>query len=367
MERGRLLNDVHERTVETVRAFAPLGGMKSPASPLALLLCLCGLLLVSCRESGPARRPLEVEWGGRWNGFGVSFSPYRDGQSPETATYPGVEEIRADLDVVRPYWRLLRTYDSTVVAERTLELIRRDKLPYRVLLGVWVAPERDEKVRAANRREVENGIRLANAYPDIVSAVIVGNETCVFWSFHYLGPDKLLPFVREVRAAVKQPVTVADDHLFWNKTESQALAAEVDFITLHYYALWRGRQLDEGISALEAAHDEVVALHPGVPVIIGETGWATTYEPSLTQPGGEGEKMRGEVSLAAQKRYVGELQQWSQRRRVPVILFEAFDENWKGGGPGSPPTVAEKHWGVFDTQRRPKPAVGALEVIPPGR
>lgn len=322
------------------------------------------LWLVPNADALAPRRSLEVEWGGRWHGFGVSFSPYRDGQSPETAIYPGMEEIRADLDVVRPYWRLLRLYDSTVVAERTLELIRRDKLPYRVLLGVWVAPERDEKMRAANRREVENGIRLANAYPEIVSAVIVGNETCVFWSFHYLGPDKLLPFVREVRAAVKQPVTVADDLLFWNKAESRALAAEVDFITLHYYALWRGRQLEEGVSALEEAHAEVAALHPGVPVIIGETGWATSYEPSLKQPGGEGEIMRGEVSVPAQKRYTDELQAWCHRRRVPVILFEAFDENWKGGGAANPPTVAEKHWGLFDAHRRPKPAVEVLQRIP---
>ena len=191
------------------------------------------------------RRSLELEWDGRWNGFGVSFSPYRDGQSPETQTYPSVEEIRADLHLIRPYWRLLRGYDSTVVAERMLELIRAEKLPFRLMLGVWIAPEPDEAARAANRREVENGIRLANAFPEIVAAVIVGNETCVFWSFHPVGVDTLIPFVREVRAAVRQPVTVADDLVFWNTPESRKLAAEIDFITLHYYALWRSRQLDD--------------------------------------------------------------------------------------------------------------------------
>lgn len=294
----------------------------------------------------------------------MSFNPYRDGQSPETRVFPSAEEILSDLQLVRPYWRLLRTYDSSIVSERMLEQIRREHLPFRVLLGVWISPEKNDAQREANRVQVENGIRLANAFPEIVSAVIVGNETCVFWSFHRVGPEKLLPFVRAVRAGVKQPVTVADDHLFWNKPESRALAAEIDFITLHYYALWRSRQLEEGVSTLAEAYDEVTAFHPGVPVLIGETGWATQHEPSLNQPGGEGSKMKAEVSPAAQKRYVGELQEWSQRRRVPTILFEAFDENWKGGGPGAPATVAEKHWGVFDTQRRPKPAVEALQRIP---
>lgn len=333
-----------------------------------LLICL-SILAAPCiaqatENTGPfARRPLNVEWNGRWNGFGVCFSPYRDGQSPETNTFPAENEILSDLQLIRPYWRLLRSYDSVITTERTLELIRREKLPYRMLLGVWIAPEKDAAAHDANRREVENGIRLANAYPDIVSAVIVGNETCVFWSFHHVGPEKLLTFVREVRASVKQPVTVADDHLFWNTPESRALAAEIDFITLHYYGLWRSRQLEESVPALAAAYDEITAYHPGIPVLIGETGWATQYEASRTQPGGEGEKMKGEVSLAAQKRYVGELQAWSQQHRVPVILFEAFDENWKGGAESSPATVAEKHWGVFDSRRQPKPAVESLERI----
>lgn len=343
--------------------------MKFGSLVLSLLVSAITASATPATESAPplVRRPLSVEWGGRWNGFGVSFSPYRDGQSPETQTYPASAEILSDLELVRPYWRLLRSYDATIVTERTLELIRREKLPYKMLLGVWVAPEKNEAARAANRREVENGIRLANAFPDVVAAVIVGNETCVFWSFHHLGPENLLPFVRAVRAGVKQPVTVADDHLFWNRPESRAVAAEIDFITLHYYALWRSRQLGEGVRALEEAYDEVSTFHPGVPILIGETGWATQHEPSLNQPGSEGEKMKAEVSPAAQRRYIGELQAWSQRRRVPVILFEAFDENWKGGGPGSPATVAEKHWGVFDTQRRPKPAVEALERIPTGK
>lgn len=349
----------------------PRAGLGQNAPMNALRVFLAGVVLgggwlaaLGGAATAVERRPLPLEWDGRWNGFGVAFNPYRDGQSPETKVYPTAEEIREDLRLVQPHWRLLRGYDSTVVTERVLEQIRKEKLPFRVLLGVWIAPERDEAARLANRREVENGIRLANAFPEIVSAVIVGNETCVFWSFHPVGVEKLLPFVREVRAGVKQPVTVADDHQFWNKSESRVLAAEIDFITLHYYALWRGRQLDEAVGALEAAHDEVAALHAGVPVLIGETGWATSYEPSRSQPGGEGDLMKAEVSERAQRRYVGELRAWSERRRVPAVLFEAFDENWKGGGAGVPATVAEKHWGVFDAQRRPKPAVEALPRLP---
>ena len=58
----------------------------------------------------------------------------------------------------------------------------------RVVLGAWIATEYKvadggiaveeyPQARQANRRQVDTLVRLANAYPDIVLAVTVGNET----------------------------------------------------------------------------------------------------------------------------------------------------------------------------------------------
>ena len=41
-----------------------------------------------------------------------------------------------------------------------------------------------------------------------------------------------------------------------------------------------------------------------------------------------------------------------------LFLFEAFDEPWKGD-PGNP-AGAEKHWGLWNVDRTPKPAAAAL-------
>jgi hypothetical protein len=49
-----------------------------------------------------------------------------------------------------------------------------------------------------------------------------------------------------------------------------------------------------------------------------------------------------------------------REHRVPTFLFEAFDENWKGGGLKVSPAAAEKHWGVFDAARRPKSSFAAI-------
>jgi exo-beta-1,3-glucanase (GH17 family) len=342
---------------------------------LRLLFLFAAVAAVFGSPSGHAagalpggRRPLDLQLDGRWIGLGISFSPYRDGQSPDT-TGPSDAEILADLRLVARYWNLLRMYESGPTTERTLRLIREHRLPLRAIIGAWVTTDVTPEQQAKNRLELGNLIRLANAYPDVVLAAAVGNEACVFWSWHRTEPANIARWVREVRAAVRQPVTSADDYNFWNKPESQAVAAEVDFIILHGYALWNGRPLAEGTSWLEQRYEETVQHHPGVPIVIGETGWATSHDPSRNKPGEEGFQMKAEVSVGAQEDYLRQHYRWVNARRIPTILFEAFDENWKGGGSATPPHVVEKHWGVFDAQRKPKASFAAIvrEFYPPDK
>ena len=60
-------------------------------------------------------------------------------------------------------------------------------------------------------------IKLANQYPDIVSSVSVGNEATVDWSDHLVLVDKLISYVRRVKAAVDQPVTFCENYVPWTK------------------------------------------------------------------------------------------------------------------------------------------------------
>ena len=322
-------------------------------------LFLLGAAAVRAGELPGGRRALNLELDGRWIGLGVSFSPYRDGQSPDDAK-PGDAEILADLRLVARYWNLIRLYDAAEVSARTVRLIREHRLPLRVIVGAWLTADLTPGQQQRNREQLAAVVRLANAFPDLVLAVAVGNETCVEWSGHRTEPANIARWAREVRAAVKQPVTSADDYNFWNKPESRAVAAELDFIILHGYALWNGRPLAEGVSWLAAQYDAAVRFHAGTPVIIGETGWATSNDPSRNKPGEEGALMKAEVSVAAQESYLRQHYRWVNERRVPTILFEAFDENWKGGGAKTPARIAEKHWGVFDAQRRPKASFEAI-------
>ncbi len=218
-----------------------------------------------------SRRSFLPELKGRWIGSAICYGPHRDGQRPGGPS-PSAIEIRQDLQLMLPHWNLLRIYGSSEIAETLLEEIKNEKLAMKVMLGAWIAPEAD----AANRQEIDAAIRLANAYPEIVLAVSVGNETLVSWSGHRSPLDRLIDYVRHVRSNVAVPVTVADDFNFWNKPESRALAGEIDFITMHAHPMWNGVQLEDASKWLREQAAAIEAMHSDLDIVIGETGWATS-------------------------------------------------------------------------------------------
>jgi len=275
----------------------------------------------------------------------VCYGPHRDGQRPG-GPGPSAAELREDLSLMQAHWRLLRIYSAGGVAETLLEEIRTGGLEMKVVLGVWIAPE----VADANRTEVDTAIRLANTYPGIVAAVCVGNETQIDWSVHRSPVADLIEHVRRVRGKVTVPVTVADDFNYWNKPESRVLAAELDFILMHAHPLWNGLPLDGALAWLQTQLAEVEALHPGRPVVVGETGWAT----SVHTEGEQAKLIKGQAGEAEQTTFHAAVRTWTEQDKLTVFFFEAFDEAWKGG---DHPAEVEKHWGLYNTDRSPKAAV----------
>lgn len=319
---------------------------------------LTGLLLLPLAAAAApalAVRPLRLEFDGRWIGDGVAYSPYRAGQSPMGAA-PSAEQILEDLRILSRHWQIVRMYDANASAATTLALIREHRLPLRLVLGAWIGRENNAEDLARNRARVDAAIRLAREFSDIVVALNIGNETQVHWSDHPCDPDALIAHLRATRAAVTQPVTTADDFKFWTTPASRRIAAEVDFIMLHAYALWHGRPLAEAMTWVAGVYDEVCRLHPDRQVVLAETGWATAHDPKRNGPGEEGTLIRAETSVAAQTVYLRQHYRWLEERRVATFLFEAFDEPWKGRGATGSPDEVEKNWGVFDQHRRPKPS-----------
>ena len=307
------------------------------------------------REKPFVTRRFDPYLNGEWIGNAVSYGCYRKGQAPGVKG-PSEQEILEDLDIIRQHWNLIRVYGADDDSERILKVIKEKGLPVKVMLGIWLEDEEDHPERKReNARQVLKGIELGNAYPDIIAAINVGNETLVYWSRHRMRQRDLLRYIRMVRKFTRVPVTTADDYIFWEKPESTKLAEEVDFIVVHIYAFWNGKTLDNAIEWMEEIYDHRIrVMHPDKVIAIGETGWATAYNPDKAGPGEQGSLIKGQVGIDAQANYLIQLHRWMHNHQITTFFFEAFDEPWKGGGEESAPSEVEKHWGVYYENREPK-------------
>ena len=289
-----------------------------------------------------------------FKGNGISYGPFRKGQRPG-GKGPTTEQIREDLKILNSDgWQMIRTYGTEPFARKVCEVIKEDKLPIKLMLGAWVATEKDVPAQQkGNRQQVDLAIELANKYPDVVCAVSVGNESQVSWSFHKVEQTTLIKYIRQVRTAIKQPVTVADDFKYWRTKESQALAKELDFIVMHAYAMWLGEQLDNAVDWTKKQFEDVSKQHPDKLIVIGETGWAT----EMADHGEQAKLIKGKPGEKEQQRFLREFTAWARKDKVPYFYFEAFDEPWKGG---DDPREVEKHWGIFREDRTRKAAANKV-------
>jgi exo-beta-1,3-glucanase (GH17 family) len=278
----------------------------------------------------------------RWNGNGICYSGFREGQNPDKGIYPARRQVAEDLRILARNWSLIRTYDSGQHSEDVLAIIRRDRLPLRVQLGVWLSGK--PEAQAANEQQTVNAIRLANQYKDIVAAVSVGNEALVSWSDHRMTEEQLLPYLARIKDGVPQPVTIDDDYLYWQQASPKVVNL-VDFISLHSYPMWGKKDIDEGLSGTLKAIESVRAAQPNKTIVLGELGWATYTDNAQNAP------RAGDESK--QQRYYEEIVAWAKAHRMTIFFFEAFDEPWKGSG-------TEGHWGLYTVDRKAKPAMRAL-------
>ena len=332
--------------------------MKGMSWAATVALACAGVLNASDEMQGLKQSPETLLAG---EIMAVAYSGFREGQHPDRgdgAVNPSAEEILEDLQILVDHgFHLIRMYDSGENTRDTLEIIRRHDLPIKVALGIWLdaefsnhegCPWLDEPIpaeklaanRLKNEGEIERGIELAKQFDGIVVAVNVGNEALVDWNDHMVPLEQVIAYVRLVKGAIEQPVTVADNYVWWTR-EGAPLAAEVDFLAVHSYPVWEGKTIDEGLAFtlenLEGVHEAL----PDKPIVVFEAGWATVAS-----------EFGDRAGEAHQTRYYNEVLDWATEANVTVFFFEAFDEPWKGDPDN--PLGAEKHWGLFNVDRTPK-------------
>lgn len=295
----------------------------------------------------------------------ICYSGYRDGQSPDAGIYPSYEEVKEDLLLLQGHWKYLRLYDCGPHPQTVLEVIRREELDFKVMLGAYITAEvsnpncpwggvyGEEELalnKAENDKEIDRLISLANHYQDEVIALSVGNEATVDWTDHLVPVEQVIAYVEKVKAATKQPVSFCENYLPW-LDKLKPLAAVVDFISIHTYPVWEYKTIDQGLAFTKENFEVVANAYPDVPVMITEAGWATNSNGRGIPPENVNEEL--------QEIYFHQIQEWTEQEGIICFYFEAFDENWKGSPDALEP---EKHWGLYRSNREAKKVLQAAKA-----
>ena len=315
--------------------------------------------------------------------------------------------VKQDLELLRDAgFGLIRIFASSKKEGITaLRVIKANNLPIKVMLGAYVNsfeydPTLSASAKAAiiqgNEEELARVVALANAYPDEVVAVSVGNETQVDWSFVKISSYQLARYIAQVRKQITQPVTTDDNYApFAGKLPHHPAAnqvaevlAQIDFLSIHAYpsedALyssaddadtwpdwdWRQAKVTKAsrATAMMDAALEMTKKQYGLvrtfldakgksqmPIMIGETGWKA----EMPSSSGNNSRYKFMANAANQKMYFDRLSDWANLSKNgsgprSIVWFEAFDEIWKG---------SDDKWGLFTKDRTARAVVLAAPVV----
>lgn len=290
---------------------------------LVVLVALAALLTgVWALYNRPVSAP---DWPESISGF--SFSPFRLDQSPQSGRFPSDEEIRSDLELVSRMTENIRTY-STKGSLSDIPFLA-EEYGMRVSLGIWISAD-----EAENEAEIARGIEIANRSRSVVR-VIVGNEALFR---REVTKDQLIGYIDRVRAAVKVPVTTAEQWHIYEKYPE--LAQHVDLIAAHVLPYWEFVPMQDSVQfVLDRARDLRLKF-PKKPLLLAEVGWPSNG------------RMRGGATAtqADQAIYLRELTNALNKKGYNYFVVEAFDQPWKYTDEGS----VGAYWGVFNAARQPK-------------
>jgi exo-beta-1,3-glucanase (GH17 family) len=244
--------------------------------------------------------------------------------------------IRADLQVLRPWFDALVTYSAANGAERVADIAAT--LNFRaVIQGVW---------DIFNTNEVRNAIAAAVRHPTLVVGLGLGNETVFAGRSDWTGVAGALKAVRAVARGL--PLSTSEPFAEYLDNPRARLALDqMDFMLVNVHPVFEtwfrkgtATNWSEFVCSVSARLER---LFTG-PVFVKETG-----VPSGPLALGYSEAMQHDFWRALEVRM-------KPSKRRAFSYFAAFDSPWRANDetPRSGPRPEEAHWGLFTDTRAPK-------------
>ena len=339
---------------------------------------------------------------GNPNFLAMSYGGYRH---VDHDIEPTLDELKEDMKLLSAMGdKIVRTYKVHLPQAANLlkaisELKQDDpNFEMYVMLGAWIncknafTDEVPDHIQESeeNATEIEETVRLANQYADIVKVIAVGNEAMIKWAAsYYVQPSVILKWVTHLQDLKKEGnlpenlwITSSDDFASWGGGDAEyhtedleKLYNAVDYVSMHTYAyhnthynpkFWGvpEEEEEEGtlseIEKIDAAmlraknfaktqYDSVSgymkSLGVDKPIHIGETGWATV---SNGHYGPKGSRATDEYKEAL---YYNHMRDWTNSAGISCFYFEGFDEQWKDA---KNPKGSENHFGMINLKSQAK-------------
>jgi exo-beta-1,3-glucanase (GH17 family) len=257
---------------------------------------------------------------------GAAYAPFGADQSPRRAQFPSKPELLADLDMLKREFHALRVYSSTEVPALTELAAERG---FAINQGAWLSAD-----SSRNEQEFAALIAMARTHPQIKD-VIVGNETLLRGE---LNQTQLVNYLRRARAALKQPVSTAENWDFW--LAHPEIADEVDYLAVHILPYWEGVHAKRALAQAKQRLQELRKLYPNKRIVVAEYGWPS-----------QGERFQDAIpSVLEQARFVRSFALELKKQGIDGFVMEAVDQPWKAEQEGR----VGAYWGMFNAERELK-------------
>ena len=369
---------------------------------LSAILCLvfsCKTQKISPNNNIKTQHVTAKDILGNPNYQAICYGGYRE---KSRAFQPTISQLKEDLKILNAMQiKIIRTYnvhfaEASNVLKAISELKKENpSFEMYVMLGAWIDcknawtefPTIHHEESDRNKVEIEEAVRLAKTYPDIVKVIAVGNEAMVKWAtIYYVEPHIILKWVQYLQKLKRANaldrdlwITCSDDFASWGggdasyKTRDlEAIIRAVDYVSFHTYPFhnshynpqfWKTPETENALSELEKADNAmkralefsinqytkvkeyVHSISPNKPIHIGETGWASNSDGFY---GSEGSRAADEYKQAL---FYKNMRNWCSKNNISCFYFEAFDEPWKDS---TNPKGSENHFGLFTVDGKAK-------------
>lgn len=256
---------------------------------------------------------------------GLCFSPYMAAQQPGSRITE--EQIRARLEIIRPFTNWIRVFSCTDGNEQIPALAKEYGL--KVLAGAWLSDDKE-----INEEEIANLLQIANnGHADLLA---VGNEVLYR---EELGEAEIIEYIKRVKSGEHGlPVGYVD--AYYEFVNRPNITNACDVIYANCYPFWEGCHIDYSLLYIKDMYNRAVKAAGGKRVIITETGWpnrGSAFESSVP-------------SLENALNYFINVQKWAKEENIELFYFSGFDEIWKIEVEGD----VGAFWGIWDENGRLK-------------